>query len=57
MQDAKPSDLPEEGRQNVRGLSVEYVRRDPVSGAWGDKGLLDFNMLHGENWMRVFLGG
>ena len=36
-----------ESRQNVRGVQVEYVRRDPVKG-WTDRGLLDFNLLHGD---------
>ncbi|KDD74286.1 hypothetical protein H632_c1430p0, partial [Helicosporidium sp. ATCC 50920] len=38
----KPSDV----RANVRGLTVEYVSRDDKTRTWGDKGLLDFNLLY-----------
>jgi hypothetical protein len=37
---------PEEARQNVRGVQVEYVRRE--EGQWSERGLLDFNVLHGD---------
>lgn len=40
---------PADSRHNVRGLTVELVRRDPSSGQWADhKGLLDFNVLSGD---------
>ncbi|KAL4449525.1 hypothetical protein ABPG77_007169 [Micractinium sp. CCAP 211/92] len=40
---------PADSRHNVRGLSVELVRRDPETGQWEDhRGLLDFNMLTGD---------
>ncbi|KAL4443898.1 hypothetical protein ABPG75_011635 [Micractinium tetrahymenae] len=43
--DAAPGD----SRHNVRGLSVELVKRDPETGQWEDhRGLLDFNMLTGD---------
>jgi hypothetical protein len=40
---------PEGSRHNVRGLSVELVRRDPATGLWADhRGALDFNRLTGD---------
>lgn len=38
----------EQQRSNVAGLSVEYARRDAFTGAWSEKGLLDFNVLHAD---------
>ena len=46
-QEASSGDVPpEEARQNVRGVQVEYVRRE--EGQWSERGLLDFNVLHGD---------
>ncbi|KAL4855201.1 Calponin y domain-containing protein [Chlorella vulgaris] len=40
---------PEGSRHNVKGLSVEHVRRDPATGLWADhRGALDFNRLTGD---------
>jgi hypothetical protein len=45
---ASSSLAPEAMRRNVAGLSVEYVRREGPGSPWGEKGLLDFNILHGD---------
>ncbi len=39
---------PEDHRVNVRGLQVEYLRRNSITGAWSDRAILDFNVMHGD---------
>lgn len=48
-QDAGSGGLPpEETRQNVRGIQVEYLRRQGAAKQWSERGLLDFNVVHGD---------
>ena len=48
-QDFSANTSVEENRVNVRGLQVEYIRRDVTKGnGWNERGLLDFNELHGD---------
>jgi hypothetical protein len=40
---------PQGSRHNVRGISVELVRRSADTGGWADhRGLLDLNLLKGD---------
>ncbi|KAG7666857.1 hypothetical protein NADE_003344 [Nannochloris sp. 'desiccata'] len=42
------SNSPEDHRLNVRGIQVEYLKRDPNNGAWNERAILDFNVMHGD---------
>lgn len=48
---------PEETRLNIRGVQVEFIRRNPENGnEWTERGILDFNVLHGE-WPHALPAG
>jgi hypothetical protein len=39
---------PEDHRLNVRGIQVEYLKRNPNNSAWSERAILDFNVMHGD---------
>ena len=49
--------LAEDARLNIRGVQVEFIRRNPdTDNDWTERGVLDFNVLHGD-WPHALPAG
>jgi len=47
-QELDSSNSPEDHRLNVRGIQVEYLKRNPNDGTWSERAIVDFNVMHGD---------